>query len=36
MIEVLNDTILEHNLTIKEGDFLKSNVEKDIETYFGK
>ena len=36
MIEVLNDTILEHNITIKEGDFLKSNVEKDIETYFGK
>lgn len=36
MIKVLNDTILEHNLTIKEGDFLKSNVEKDIETYFGK
>ena len=36
MIEVLNETILEHNLTIKEGDFLKSNVEKDIETYFGK
>lgn len=36
MIEVLNDTILEHNLTIKEGDFLKSNVEKDIETYLGK
>ena len=36
MIEVLNDTILEHNLTIKEGDFLKSNVEKDIKTYFGK
>ena len=35
MIDVLNDTILEHNLTIKEGDFLKSNVEKDIETYFG-
>lgn len=36
MIEVLNDTILETNLTIKEGDFLKSNVEKDIEKYFGK
>ena len=34
MIEVLNDTILESNLVIIEGDFLKRNVEKDIKQHF--
>ncbi len=34
MIEVLNDTITSEKLTIKEGDFLKSNVSKDIKEYF--
>ena len=34
MIEVLNDTIETDNLKIKEGDFLKSNVSKDIKEYF--
>lgn len=34
MIEVLNDTIKTDNLKIKEGDFLKSNVSKDIKEYF--
>ena len=35
MIKVLNDTIFEDNLVILEGDFLKRNVEKDIEECFG-
>ena len=34
MIEVLNDTIESDKLKIKEGDFLKSNVSKDIKEYF--
>ena len=34
MIEVLNDTIISDKLNIKEGDFLKSNVSKDIQKYF--
>ena len=34
MIEVLNDTIKCDKLTIKEGDFLKSNVSKDIKENF--
>jgi 16S rRNA (adenine1518-N6/adenine1519-N6)-dimethyltransferase len=34
MIEVLNDTITTDKLKIKEGDFLKSNVSKDIKEYF--
>lgn len=34
MIEVLNDTIKCNKLTIKEGDFLKSNVSKDIKENF--
>ncbi len=34
MIEVLNDTISSDKLMIKEGDFLKSNVSKDIEKFF--
>ncbi len=33
MIQVLKDTITRDNLVIKEGDFLKSNVEKDIQEY---
>lgn len=36
MINVLNNTIRGDNLIIKEGDFLKSNVSKDIEKYFNK
>lgn len=34
MINVLNDTIVEDNLTIKEGDFLKSDVSSDIKKFF--
>ena len=34
MINVLSDTISKDNLMIKEGDFLKSDVSKDIEKYF--
>ena len=34
MIEVLTDTITHDNFKIIEGDFLKANVEKDIETFF--
>lgn len=34
MIMVLNDTIQSDKLMIKEGDFLKSNVSKDIEKNF--
>ena len=34
MIEVLNDTIESDKLKIKEGDFLKSNVSKDIFNIF--
>lgn len=34
MIMVLNDTIQSDKLMIKEGDFLKSNVSKDIEKFF--
>ncbi len=33
MIQVLNDTIDSDKLIIKEGDFLKSNVEEDIKKY---
>lgn len=36
MIKVLNDTIDSDKLVIKEGDFLKSNVSKDIEKIFKK
>ena len=34
MIEVLTDTIKYDNFKIIEGDFLKANVEKDIEAFF--
>ena len=34
MIEILNDTILSPNFKIIAGDFLKTNVEKDIKEYF--
>ncbi len=34
MIKVLNDTITSEKLAIKEGDFLKSNVSKDIKENF--
>lgn len=34
MIEILNDTILNPNFKIIAGDFLKTNVEKDIKEYF--
>lgn len=34
MINVLRDTITSGNLMIREGDFLKSNVSKDIKNYF--
>lgn len=34
MIEVLTDTIKHDNFKIIEGDFLKANVEKDIEAFF--
>ena len=34
MIEVLTDTITHDNFKIIEGDFLKANVEKDIEAFF--
>ena len=36
MIEVLNDTILESNFKIIAGDFLKTNIEKDIQEYFNQ
>lgn len=36
MIEVLNDTILESNFKIIAGDFLKTNIEKDILEYFNQ
>ena len=36
MIEVLNDTILESNFEIIAGDFLKTNIEKDIQEYFNQ
>ena len=36
MIKVLNDTILESNFKIIAGDFLKTNIEKDIQEYFNQ
>ncbi len=36
MIEVLNDTIDNSNFKIIAGDFLKTNVEKDIKEYFNQ
>lgn len=36
MIEVLNDTILEQNFNIIAGDFLKTDIEKDIKEYFNQ
>ena len=34
MIEVLNDTIFEPNFHIISGDFLKTDIERDIQEYF--